>query len=217
MAEQPPERDAQFAAELDADVGVEHIAGVYAEAFLGAANSSGDTDAVLEEFDHLMHGVLAPHPRFQEILASAFIAAEEKDQILQRVLGGRTSKLLLNFLKVVSRHGRLDCLGAIHRQTRLLYDKQRNRIHIQLTTATPVDDASADRIRNNLRGMLGGEPILELRVDPEVIGGAVLRIGDSVYDGSIATSLQNMRQQMIDRSVHEIQSRRDRFRNSAGN
>ena len=61
--------------------------------------------------------------------------------------------------------------------------------------------------------MLGGEPLVEQVVDPTVIGGAVLRVGDVVYDGSVANQLQILRQQMIDRSVHEIQSRRDRFRN----
>ena len=55
-----------------------------------------------------------------------------------------------------------------------------------------------------------------LGVDPAVIGGAVLRIDDTVYDGSVANQLQSIRQQMIDRSVHEIQSRRDRFRYPAG-
>ena len=52
---------------------------------------------------------------------------------------------------------------------------------------------------------------------PALIGGAVLRVGDVVYDGSIANQLQIIRQEMIDRSVDEIQSRRDRFRNPAGN
>jgi F-type H+-transporting ATPase subunit delta len=217
MAERSAESDAQYAAEVNADVGLEHVADVYAEALLGAAENAGQSEALLEEFDSLMGDVLEPNPKFGEILASGFLAPEEKDAILDRVFSGRASATLLNFLKVLAQHGRLDCLRAIHRQTRLMYDQRMNRVHVRLTTAAPVDDAAAERIRGNLRSVLGGEPVLERRVDPEVIGGAVLRIGDTVYDGSIATSLQNMRQQMIDRSVHEIQSRRDRFRNSAGN
>ena len=75
----------------------------------------------------------------------------------------------------------------------------------------------AAQIAESLRGKLGGEPVFEQETDPSLIGGAVLRVGDTVYDGSIANQLQNLRQQMIDRSAHEIQSRRDRFRNPAGN
>ena len=54
-------------------------------------------------------------------------------------------------------------------------------------------------------------------IDPELIGGVVVRVGDTVYDGSVATNLKQLRQQMINRSVHEIQSRRDRFRYPGGN
>ena len=85
-----------------------------------------------------------------------------------------------------------------------------------MSTAEPLDQALLDEITQSLRVALGSELILESTVDPELIGGAVLRIEDTVYDGSVANQLESIRQQMIDRSVHEIQSRRDRFRNSAG-
>jgi F-type H+-transporting ATPase subunit delta len=65
--------------------------------------------------------------------------------------------------------------------------------------------------------MLSREPVLVPRVDPHVIGGVVLRVGDTVYDNSVATQLQRLSGQIISRSVHEIQSRRDRFSYPAGN
>ena len=68
-----------------------------------------------------------------------------------------------------------------------------------------------------LRGMLGAEPVLQVSTRPDLIGGMVLRIGDTVYDGSIATRLARLREHMIDRSVHEIQSGRDRFSIAEGN
>ena len=73
-----------------------------------------------------------------------------------------------------------------------------------------------ERFAATLGALLGQRPILETVVDPALIGGAVLRIGDTVYDGSVANQLQFIRQQMIDRSVHEIQSRRNSFRYPAG-
>jgi len=189
----------------------------YAEALLGAAEKAGRTDEVLEEFDLLVTAVLGCFPKLVAILASALISREERAGILDRVFGPAASPLLLNFLNVVSRHGRLDCLEAIHRRARLLHDRQRGRLHVKLTTAVPLDDATAGRIAGNLRKVLGGELVLEQVTDPALIGGAVVRVGDTVYDGSIANQLQIVRQQMIDRSIYEIQSRRDRFRHPAGN
>ena len=207
-------RDALEAAQWNADVGVEHIADVYAQALLDAAQSAGQIDAVLDEFDALVSELLDRYPRWEEILGSALVSVEEKDGLLNRVLAGRVSPLLMNFLKVVSRHGRLDCLRAVHRRLRVLDDQRRGRIPVVLTTPVPVDAAAARQIAENLRGMLGGEPIIQWVTDPDLIGGAVLRVGDTVYDGSVAGQLEQLRQQILERSVHEIQSRRDRFSNS---
>jgi F-type H+-transporting ATPase subunit delta len=208
---------ARVAAQIEADVGVEHIAHVYAEALLGASEKAGQTPAVLDEFDSLVADVLDRHPKLETILGSALISHEEKLGILDRVFGPRASATMLNFLKVVSHHGRLDCLRAIHLQAHRLYDKLRGRVQVELTTATPVSEDMARRIVAGIRGAVGGEPVLTRSVAPQLIGGAVLRIGDTVHDASIANQLQKVRQQMIDRSAHEIQSRRDRFRHPAGN
>jgi len=151
------------------------------------------------------------------VLSSGLVSHEEKVGVLDRVLGAAASPLLLHSLKVISRHGRLDCLRAIHRRLRELYDRVRGRVPVLLSTAAPVDDALAARIAASLQKLLGGEPVLTRTIDPGLIGGAVVRVGDTVYDGSIAAQLQRVREHMIDRSVHEIQSRRDRFRYPAGN
>ncbi len=217
MAEDRSSRDARLASEIDADVGIEQISDVYAQAFLGAAEDTGQADALVAEFDSLVADVLAPFPAFAAVLASAQVSHEEKVGILDRVLGGQASPLLLNFLKVLSRHGRLDCLHAIGRHMRQHFERMRGRVHVRLATAQPISDELAQRIAERLKGVIHGEPVLQRMVDENLIGGAVMRVGDTIYDGSIATQLENMRQQMIDRSVHEIQSRRDRFRNPAGN
>jgi F-type H+-transporting ATPase subunit delta len=217
MADDLSARDAQTAAEIGADVGVQKVAAVYAEGFLGAAERAGQVESLLEQMDSLVGDVLDVFPTLEAILASGLISHEEKAGILDRTLGGRASPMLLNFLKVVSRHGRMDCLRAIHRETRDLYERRQGRVRVRVSTARPVDSALAAHIAGQLRKILDDEPVLEQTVDRDLIGGVVVRVGDTVYDGSIATQLKNVRQQMIDRSAHEIQSRRDRFRYPAGN
>ncbi len=211
------ERDARTAAQIEADVGVEHVANVYAKALLGAARNAGQLAAVVEEFDDLLAEVLDKFPKLETVLVSALVSVREKYGVIDRTLGGRASALMIAFLKVVARHGRLDCLRAIHHQTHVMYDKMRKRVRVELTTATPVETAEVRRIMDGLREKLDGEPVLEQHIDPELIGGAVIRVGDVVYDGSIANQLKLLRQRMNQRSANEIQSRRDRFRHTAGN
>ena len=217
MAKDTEALDSRYAADSDVDVGREHVGNVYAEALLAAAQKADALDEVIETFDSLVYDVLDGSPEFEAILGSRLIAHDEKVEILDKVFGPKTTPLFLDFLKVVSHHERLDCLRAIHRQAHVLYDVIKRRVPVRLTTPVAVDEALVARIKENIRKLTGGEPILRCDTDPELIGGAVLRIGDTVYDGSIATALQNACQQMIDRSVHEIQSRRDRFSNPAGN
>jgi F-type H+-transporting ATPase subunit delta len=208
---------ARAAAELAADVGVEHVANVYAKALLDTTERTGRTNAVVEEFDSLVADVLDRFPKLETVLDSTLILPEEKEVLLDKIFGGRATPVLVHFLKVVARHGRLDCLRAIHCQTHVLLDQLRHRIPVRLTTATPIDSAMVRQIVEQLRAAIGGEPVLEQHVDPSLIGGAVLRVGDMVHDGSIANQLKILREQIRDRSAHEIQSRRDRFRNTTGN
>jgi F-type H+-transporting ATPase subunit delta len=209
--------DARTAAQIEADVGVEHIARVYAKALVDATERAGATASTLDEFDAVIGEVLAPHPKLEAVLASALVSPEEKSGMIERVFAGRVSATLVNFLKVVARHGRLDCLRAIHAESHAVVDRLRNRIPVLLTTAKPLGPAELDRIAQDIRARLGGEPVFQQEVDPNLIGGAVLRVGDTVHDGSVANQLNKLRQRMIERTAHEIQSRRDRFRHPAGN
>src|SRR3990172_875731 len=179
MAHDSQARDARLAAQIDADVGVQHVGDVYAQAFLGAAEEAGQTESLLAEFDSLLADVLNSFPRLEETLASSLVSHEETVGILDRTLGAQASPLLLNFLKVVSRHGRLDCLRAIHRQAHELYDRMRGRVVVRVSTATPLSGELAAGIAQNLRNILDGEPIVEEIVDPDLIGGVVVRVGDT--------------------------------------
>lgn len=195
----------------------ERIAAVYAKALVGAAQTAGRLAETLDELDAVVDEVLSPNPRFEAVLSSWLIPHEQTAAMLDRVFAGRISPVLMNFFKILSRHGRLEILREVRRQARLLFDRMQGRIHVDMLTAKPVDPAQLDAIRAGLAKALGGEPVIREVVSPDLIGGVVLRVGDAVYDGSVAAQLERLRQQMIDRSVHEIQSRRDRFRSPAGN
>ncbi len=213
-----PEQDARFAAEFNPDVSVESIASVYADALLGAAGEKEVPLAqLIEEFDSFLLDLLDCQPHFETLLGSALIRTDEKIEMIDRTVATQGSPMFVNFLKVLAHHGRLDILRAIHRQTRIAYDKIAGRVPVVVSSATELDESTARALRDKLAHLLEAEPQLRVDVDPDLIGGLVVRVGDTIYDASILTQLKNVRQQMIDRSAHEIQSRRDSFRNPEGN
>ena len=190
--------DARTAAQMEADVGVEHIADVYAKALLGhdrAGRPDGGGDRGVRRRDGRNGGPL-PQVGSRSGLDPG-LAGRKVGGSSTQSSGGRVSAMLVNFLKVVARHGRLDCLRAIHCQTHALYDKLRNRIPVRLTTAAPVDAAVGRTHRARACApSSAASRSSSRRPTPSLIGGAVLRIGDMVYDGSIANQLHNLRQQI---------------------
>jgi len=199
------------------NVGAQQVAIIYAKALLGAAEKLGQTDSVVTELRDFVETVLDGFPKLEAVFASALVSQEEKVQLLDRVFGSKVTPMFLDFLKVLSRHGRLEILRAIEQEVSKLYDELRGRVRVQLSTATALETRDSGNLLTSLRKLLGGEPQLESVVDPALIGGVVLRVGDTVYDGSVAWQLDQVREQMINRSVHEIQSRRDSFRLTGGN
>lgn len=198
-----------------ADVAAESVAGVYARALLGAAG--GQAEAAVAELDEFVAGVLDAFPKFDAILGSAAIAEAEKLRMLDATIGRSASKQLLNFLKVLAQHGRLDIVRPIQRAAHAQLDELLGRVRVEVRTAHELEPTDAKRLADSLRAKLGKQAELRLSVDPELIGGLVFRIGDTIYDASIARRLEQVRESMIQRSVHEIQSRRDRFCHSEGN
>jgi len=217
MAEDWMSRDAQFSARFWAAVSGQPVVLSYAQALVNAAQGAGQLDSVLEQFDSLINDVFAQFPKLEQILYSALVSAEEKKGILDRVFKGASLPIFLNFLKVLVQHGRMELVREIWQKTRELADKLHGRVRVELRTATAPELEWIERFVGIIRPMVGGEPIVELRVDPELIGGFVVRLDDKLLDASVARQLSRIRQQLLSRSIHAIQSRRDRFSYPAGN
>lgn len=210
-------QDARFAAEFDADISIEKIAEVYAEAFLNAVEAqNGSVAESVEEFESFV-GLLQAQEKFAAVLASEMVGSDEKLALLEKIIIPKASPLFGSFLRTVARRNRLAILIPVFRKVRAELDKRENRIPVVITTATELDAELLQRLTEKLRALIGGEPVIRNALDTELIGGLVIRVGDTIYDASILTQLKNVRQQMIDRSVYEIQCRRNIFCNPEGN
>jgi F-type H+-transporting ATPase subunit delta len=183
----------------------------YAEAFLGAAEKEGQVDAALDELDAIVADVFRAYPRFTEVLTASGLPEQETDRILTKTFEGRALPLVVRFLRVVNRHGRLGLIAAIARHARALWDRKQNRRPATVRSAVPLDDAQREALRDRLGRMLAATPLLTFEVDPALIGGLVVQVGDDVYDASVRSHLQQLRHRLIEGKTHEIQSRRDHF------
>ena len=214
---QKTEQEARRETPFDADATRAKLADVYAVAAFGACDAQGvSTAEFLAEFDAFVENACDAFPKFEEILASPMVAVDEKYRIVDDVCRDATS-IFKNFLKTLAKRGRAELLRDVRRRCRQIEAERNGRVAVRVTTAAPLSEEAKANLAAKLRKLVGGEPELFAVVDPKLIGGVIVRVGDKVYDASIATQLNNARQETINRSVHEIQSRRDSFRHSEGN
>lgn len=195
------------------DVGAQSLAAEYAKALFAAAQKAGAIETVVEELDGVV-AAIKKHSKLADILASSMFSPEHKVQMIDRAFGKRAHPLVTNFLKVLATHGRSYIVRPIHQEIQKLYNKSRNRIPVRVVSAAPLADAQKKTVAARMKNVLGGEPVLQTEVDPNLIGGLVVQVGDVVYDGSLSANLARLREQLINRSVHEIQRRRDSVRTS---
>ena len=192
------------------------IARVYAGAFLDAAKSTVGADAALEEGQSFVDDVLAKNAEFDRMLVSPTLRRDDKLKLIERVVKGRGSEFFANFLKVLARHDRLDLLPTILHAARIQNERTSGRKRVSVRTAKPLSDESRRAISDRLRSVFAFEPILEAVTDPSLVGGMVIRVDDTVYDSSLRTRLKQLRSRLRERSLHEIQTGRNRFSHPEG-
>jgi F-type H+-transporting ATPase subunit delta len=200
-----------------ADVGSLQVARVYAEALLNAAEQAGQVDEVLADYQSLLDNVEAPRSDLRNFFVSGVIGRITRGEIIRKTFEDRAHPMLVDFLSVLNDHDRLTLLPAILFETRELRDRRARRVPVALYTAVPPTEEQVDRIRRTLRERLKLEPLVESKTDATLLGGLKLRIGDWVFDGTVRTTLEQIRDQILARGSHEIQSRRDRFSSANGN
>jgi F-type H+-transporting ATPase subunit delta len=193
------------------DVDAERLGSVYAEAALDAAGGDGEQESLVRELESLVEDLLDRDPRLEQLFGSALISEDDKSAMLDRLFAGRASNVTLNTLKVMARHNRLALIRDVARVARQLWMKRSGRVPVSLESANPLDPALEQEILAAFGKALGKDPVVTSRVNPELIAGFVLRVGDRVYDASVRTRLEHMRQGMVHRAVDAIQRTPQRF------
>ena len=198
------------------DPSARSVAKVYSKAYMDLAGIEGAA-AALEELGSFITDVLGTQPEFDRMLRTQGLSIEGKLQLLERVVVPRSTPLFGNFIRVVAHHDRLELLPLIHDLAVREAERRLGQQRVQVTSATELSVETLGSIRSHLATALSTEPILETRVDPSLLGGLTIRVGDTVYDGSLKTQVKQLRVRLRERCLNEIQRGRDRFSHQDGN
>lgn len=169
----------------------------YAVALADATEKTRDAlnvQAELSQWDAMMQSSgdllsLFRHPAIQY---------EQKSKVLESLLDkAKPGKTTANFLRVLLRNQRLGDLNQINQAFAEELDQRSNVVSAQVTSARELSDKEQSALQNNLHKLTGRKVNLELAVDKDIIGGMVTRVGSTVYDSSIKTQLEDLKQKLI--------------------
>jgi F-type H+-transporting ATPase subunit delta len=171
------------------------IARNYAEALFDLGEQTGQTDQYARLLDAVATAV-ETSAEVQTVLTSPQVPKAEKARILGSALRDTPRPFVL-FLQAVVKRGRQALLGEMAREYEALLDIKHNRLRAGVTLARPADEALREQIRQGLSRQFGKEVVAAFSVDPEILGGAVVRIGTRHYDGSLRRKLTMLRRQLL--------------------
>ncbi len=181
------------------------IARVYAEALVEVAGEHGILEEIADNARAFMD-LFRAEPGIKAFFDAPDISAEAGKEIIEKAFKGRINGYFVNMLFVLADKRRLTLLPRICGVILELRDKAAGVIHARATTAVELDAAAVERIKASIEKKTVKEVVIETRVDKSLIGGMTLVIGEERVDGSLAHGLDKLKQEILERFSHEIQS-----------
>lgn len=171
------------------------IASRYAKSLIELANEQQAVEAIYADMD-LFSSTCKVNRDLVVMLKSPIIRGDKKRQVIEASFTG-FNKLTTLFVNTVIRKGREAFLPLIAKEVIRMYNEQNNIASATVTTASAVGASVLADIQKTLETKTGKKIVLEMEVDPSLIGGLVVRMGDSLYDASIAKQLKNIKKELV--------------------
>jgi ATP synthase F1 delta subunit len=173
---------------------MEELARVYGSSLFEVATKQGKLDVVREQLAQFADAVRAS-PQLQVFLFSPYFSTQEKQAGLERALEG-ADEVLMRFLELLIEKHRMPVLFRIRQEYESLCERAERRLRVEITSAVELDPAMAQLVAEQIGEHTGRRIELRRRVDPEIIGGLILRVGNSILDASVRTRLERLRRQV---------------------
>lgn len=169
------------------------VARRYARAVLLIGQQHNNYDVLAGEVDRLA-ATYDKSPELRGMLENPAFTVAQRQAVINEIVGRLgLSKTIHHFASLLLERGRLSQLPGIARNLRLLVDEQAGRVRARVTSAQPLDAATEARLARAIGKTTGRTVLIEKKVDPALLGGIVTQVGDLVYDGSLATEIQQLR------------------------
>jgi F-type H+-transporting ATPase subunit delta len=173
---------------------VSGVSGRYALALYELAKEQGLTDQVAKDLENFA-ALIAESKDMKRFVSAPIYSADEQLRALNDILtGAGISGISANFVKLVALKRRLTYIGDIIADFHKLDDQGNSRVRAEVTAAAPLKDAHVEALKAALADFTGGKSVaVDLKVDPEIIGGLVVKLGSRMIDGSLKTKLNSLR------------------------
>ena len=171
------------------------VARRYAEAFFNIARESNKVDEYQQELE-LVVETIKKVENLEQYFAHLLIPVNEKKAVIDKIFAGKISPVTLNFIKMVVDKRREAYLSAITEQYIEMADEFRSIAKLDFITAVEVSKKEIQFLAEKLSASTGKKIQLRLQVDPTLIGGVRLRMGDQIIDGSVANKLQRIKEKL---------------------
>lgn len=178
------------------------IADRYAKALSGSIPDDGELDEARDALRQLSESFAASHD-LRSVLTNPVIDTNKRAAILEGVITSDkvppadAPRVVKSLVRVLLRRGRIAMLPDVVEVFSVLVDERLGRVSAVATTTAQLDDAQENRLRGVLDKYSGKSVRMKFKIDPEILGGVVVRMGDTIIDGSVRTQLEGLRHALL--------------------
>ena len=174
---------------------IDIIANRYAEALFQLSEDENITMEIYNELQNVVH-IVKSNSDLDNVLKSPLVAKSEKVKLIETLFNNRINNNLKNFLKILVEKGRISSLKSIELTFKQLLNEKNNVIEGTVISAIPLTDEKVKELEKTLSKKYNKNVTLENEVDESILGGVLLRLGNTQIDGSVKTRLNNIKDQL---------------------
>lgn len=189
------------------------LAQIYATSAFELAEQAGGRDKIIEVGEELeqLCELKRSDRALDEFLSSPIIDVDRRRDSLSKMFGNRITDLTLRFLLVLNQKGRLSHLEQITIAYEQRLQREFGRVEVDVYTPMALDAAGLEAIATQVKAAIGRDPVMHAYVEPQMIGGIKLRIGDQLIDGSVSSQLRRLGEQLRSEGGESIRGHAARF------